>query len=117
MCFHACSVATVYQAVETKTGNRVVIKAYHKEKMQPKHHHKLQREIEAMVALNGSFVVELHSTFSDPANIYLVMEYCEGGDLFKTMMKHGGRLDEHYVCVEVRNGSVGLGRAASWGQP
>lgn len=30
-----------------------------------------------------------------------VLELCEGGDLFKTMLLHGGRLDEHYVCVEV----------------
>ena len=60
-----CSVATVYQAVEGATGSRVVIKAYHKDKMQPKHLHKLDREIQAMVAMNGSFVAELYSTFSD----------------------------------------------------
>ncbi len=37
----------------------------------------------------------------DPACIYLAMEYCEGGDLFKTMLMKGGLLDEYWVCVEV----------------
>jgi serine/threonine protein kinase len=32
----------------------------------------------------------------------MVMEYCEGGDLFKTMLMHGGMLEEQWVCVEVR---------------
>ena len=54
-----------------------------------------------MVAMAGPFVVELYGWFADDAAIWLVMELCEGGDLFKTMMLHGGRLDEHYVCVDV----------------
>ena len=29
------------------------------------------------------------------------MEYCEGGDLFKTMLMHGGALEEQWVCAEV----------------
>jgi serine/threonine protein kinase len=106
------SVATVYQALETTTGARVVIKAYHKDKMQPKHHYKLEREIECMVAMNGSFVAELYGTFSDEKTVYLVMEYCEGGDLFKIMLKHGGRLDEHYVCVEVSPAAQARGQEA-----
>jgi serine/threonine protein kinase len=39
--------------------------------------------------------------FSDADSIWLVLEFCEGGDLFKTLSDQGGRLDEHYVCVEV----------------
>jgi calcium-dependent protein kinase len=70
--------------------------------MAPKHYYKLQREIRAMISMNGPYVAELYSTFEDKKNIYLIMELCEGGDLFKAMLKHGGRLDEHHTCVEVR---------------
>lgn len=31
----------------------------------------------------------------------LVMEHCTAGDLFKTMLVHGGVLDEHWVCIQV----------------
>jgi len=33
----------------------------------------------------------------------------EGGDLFKTMLMHGGSLEEQWVCVEVR------GQLQTWG--
>ncbi|KAI8468894.1 MAG: kinase-like domain-containing protein [Monoraphidium minutum] len=49
----------------------------------------------------GSYVAELYSSFEDVACVYMVMEYCEGGDLFKTMLMHGGALEEQWVCVEV----------------
>ena len=54
-----------------------------------------------MMQMNGPYVAELYCCFADEDNIYLVMEYCDGGDLFKSMLLHGGQLDEHYVCVDV----------------
>ncbi|KAL6758105.1 kinase-like domain-containing protein [Haematococcus lacustris] len=54
-----------------------------------------------MVALRGPFVAELTSWFQDEDSVWLAMELCEGGDLFKSLMLHGGRLDEHYVCTEI----------------
>lgn len=59
----------------------------------------------------GPYVAELFSSFEDPACVYLIMEYCEGGDLFKTMLMHGGVLEEQWVCVEVHEGS-GQGQTA-----
>jgi hypothetical protein len=99
-------VATVYKAVCTATNNKVIIKAYFKQKMHPKHHHKLAREIDAMKMLDGPYIAQLYAHFEDTQCIYLIMEFCEGGDLFKTMLMHGGLLDEQWVCVEVRRGRV-----------
>jgi serine/threonine protein kinase len=99
-------VATVLKAVCISTNTKVIIKAYYKSKMHPKHYHKLQREIETMKMLNGPYVAEFYAHFEDAQCIYIIMEYCEGGDLFKTMLMHGGLLDEQWVCVEVRNGMV-----------
>lgn len=101
-CAAPCSVATVYKAVCMATNNKVIIKAYFKQKMHPKHHHKLAREIDAMKMLDGPYIAQLYAHFEDTQCIYLIMEFCEGGDLFKTMLMHGGLLDEQWVCVEVR---------------
>lgn len=71
-----------------------------------------------MAAVRGPYVADMYGWFADEEAIWLVLELCEGGDLFKTMMLHGGRLDEHYVCVEVRGpgGGVGArGLAGLWG--
>ncbi len=46
-------------------------------------------------------VVQLYGTFEDEQHVSLVMEHCTAGDLFKTMLVHGGVLDEHWVCIQV----------------
>lgn len=69
--------------------------------MQAKHYHKLDREIQAMQLMRGPYVAELYCWFQDDDSVWLVMEFCEGGDLFKCLMVHSGRLDESYVCTEV----------------
>ncbi|KAG2442861.1 hypothetical protein HXX76_002940 [Chlamydomonas incerta] len=137
------SVSTVFKC-QLVGGSAVVVKQYHKAKMQDKHFHKLAREVEAMRALllqaqqqshrgsgsgaaessicssvgggSGSGatesrpqtpsgvcpgVVQLLDTFEDSASVYLVMECCEGGDLFKKLMLHSGRLPEGWVAAEV----------------
>ncbi|GLC63752.1 hypothetical protein PLESTF_000070200 [Pleodorina starrii] len=99
-----CSVSTVYKCL-LSGGKAVVIKTYHKGKMADKHFHKLEREVAAMRALcrevGKKGVVQLLDTYEDAQGIYLVMECCEGGDLFKRLMLHGGKLPEQWVCVEV----------------
>lgn len=47
-------------------------------------------------------VVQLYGVFEDEAHVSLVMEHCAAGDLFKTMLVHGGILDEHWVAVQAR---------------
>jgi hypothetical protein len=54
----------VYRGTDELTGQNLVLKAYHCEKMVAKHYHKLKREIDAMVALQGNpNAVQLLATF------------------------------------------------------
>lgn len=55
----------------------------------------------------GAGVVQLYGTFEDERHVSLVMEHCTAGDLFKTMLVHGGVLDEHWVAIQVRGESFG----------
>jgi hypothetical protein len=48
-------------------------------------------------------VVQLYGSFEDERHVSLVMEHCTAGDLFKTMLVHGGVLDEHWVAIQVRS--------------
>ena len=47
-------------------------------------------------------MVQLYGSFEDERHVSLVMEHCTAGDLFKTMLVHGGVLDEHWVAIQVR---------------
>ncbi|KAI8463587.1 MAG: hypothetical protein J3K34DRAFT_526873 [Monoraphidium minutum] len=70
-------------------------------KMTERNFHQVRREIRLMrqVACGGS--VRLHGAFEDDDAIYLVQEICAKGDLFKTMIRSGGTLDERYVAAAV----------------
>ena len=41
-----------------------------------------KREIEILRNLDHPHIIKLYETFEDAINIYLVMELCEGGELF-----------------------------------
>jgi serine/threonine protein kinase len=93
----------VYKATDETNHKTVILKMYHKKRMQPKHFSKLEREIHVMAAMRGPCITELLGSYEDQTEICLVMEYCEGGDLFKAMMLRGGVLEEKYVGAEVRS--------------
>lgn len=42
---------------------------------------------------NNPFVVRFYYSFSSPEKLFLVMEYCPGGDL-SSLLQHLGRFDE-----------------------
>jgi serine/threonine protein kinase len=60
------------------------------------------------VMSDAAGVVQLYGSFEDERHVSLVMEHCTAGDLFKTMLVHGGVLDEHWVAIQV-SGSLSLG--------
>lgn len=43
-------------------------------------------------------MIKLYETFEDNRNIYLVMEYCEGGELFDKIIDKG-----HFTEIEARS--------------
>lgn len=96
------SISTVYKGVCAESSTRVVIKVYHKDKMTAKQHHKLEREIKIQTCVKDCpYVCQLLGVFSTTAEVYLVLESCDGGDLFKALMKAGGRLPEATVCTDI----------------
>jgi calcium-dependent protein kinase len=53
----------------------------------------LWQEIEFMRDFDHPFVARLYGTYEDPANLYMIMEHCSGGELFEAV-DHAGTLPE-----------------------
>ena len=51
--------------------------------------HLLRTEIDALRAVDHPHIVKIHGTFMDEEVFYIVMDYCNGGDLFDHIMDNG----------------------------
>eukprot|EP00397_Hematodinium_sp_SG-2012_P012272 GEMP01012438.1.p1 GENE.GEMP01012438.1~~GEMP01012438.1.p1 ORF type:complete len:559 (+),score=119.71 GEMP01012438.1:429-2105(+) len=74
-----CS-ASVYKVRDRITNRLRAIKSISKSRR--KCQSRLYREIDIMKEADHPHIVKLYETFEDAQNVYLVMELCDGGDLF-----------------------------------
>ncbi len=60
---------------------------------------KFRREIEIMKEVQHPHVIRLYETFEDPKYVYLVMELCQGGELFDRIVELGHFTEGQVVHV------------------
>ncbi len=44
-------------------------------------------ERDILVSINHPFLIKIHSSFQDQKKLYLLLEYCPGGELFGLLSK------------------------------
>ncbi|KAK8887668.1 hypothetical protein M9Y10_038721 [Tritrichomonas musculus] len=88
------SFSKVYK-VKNRLNNEVyALKAYPKEKLVDEGDNAaIQREINAMAFLRHPCLVALHDFFFDDKNFYLILDHCNGGELFDYICNND-KLDE-----------------------
>jgi len=90
------SFATVYAGQLKAGGMQVAIKAVEMRKLNKKLRQNLQVEINIMREHTHPNLVKLHAVekATDEQHVYLVMEFCAGGDLAAFLKKRGGHVPE-----------------------
>ena len=88
------SFSTVYRAVHRPTQHTVAIKAVARKKLNPKLQQSLESEISILRDHQHPNIVALSEIAHGPNHIYLVLEFCNGGDL------HGLIRDRKRICEE-----------------
>ncbi|KAG8904296.1 Serine/threonine-protein kinase [Tulasnella sp. 403] len=86
------SFATVYKGFHDKTRKAVAVKTVSRSILTHKLLENLESEIAILKALTHKHITELKDIVKARNNIYLVMEYCSGGDLSK-YIRHRGRVE------------------------
>ena len=87
------SFATVYRAAHRQTNQTLAVKAVLRKRLNKKLMTNLEAEIHILQRLDHPNVVALHDVQTTENNIYIVMEFCPGGDLH-TLIKHNGPQSE-----------------------
>jgi polo-like kinase 4 len=80
--------ANVYSARDVRDGKQVALKIIRKELMQEELLFRVENEIRIHYQLKHSNIVQLYEYFQDDENIYLVLEYCSGKNLFQYLRHH-----------------------------
>ncbi|ETO20308.1 autophagy protein 1 [Reticulomyxa filosa] len=85
------SFSTVYEGRNVKTGEKVAVKSInlHRINLNAKHQTNLKQEIDILRKCQHTNIVQLLHTYQTNNHIYLVMQYCSGGDLHKFVQKNG----------------------------
>ncbi|KAI5056652.1 hypothetical protein GOP47_0028470 [Adiantum capillus-veneris] len=75
---------TTYLCVHRTSRLEFACKCYEKSKLSPLHVEDVRNEIGIMHHLSGHpNIVSIHDTFEDSSLVYIVMELCTGGELFR----------------------------------
>ncbi|KAI0242451.1 5'-AMP-activated protein kinase catalytic subunit alpha-2 [Lamellibrachia satsuma] len=77
------------------TGHKVAIKILNRQKIKTLDVvGKIRREIQNLKLFRHPHIIKLYQVISTPTDIFMVMEYVSGGELFDYIVKHG-KLKEH----------------------
>lgn len=82
-----------------KDGRLYVVKEIDCSKMTKKEREEALNEINILKRLSHPYIVTYIDSFEQNGNLYIVMEYCDGGDLYTRIQKQHGNLFQEEVCV------------------
>eukprot|EP00033_Pygsuia_biforma_P005655 GCRY01006246.1.p1 GENE.GCRY01006246.1~~GCRY01006246.1.p1 ORF type:complete len:301 (+),score=60.40 GCRY01006246.1:206-1108(+) len=96
------SYGKVKKAVHVFTGEYVAIKILEKERLlQGDEYQRVYREIDILKKLSHPNIVQLLDVVDTPKHLYVVMEYCDGGELFDYIVAQG-RVNEKQTRIYFR---------------
>lgn len=80
------------------TGERVAVKILERERIrEPADVERVAREIHILGLIRHPHIIKLHEIIETPEQLFLIMEYCNGGELFDHIVEKG-RLEEKEAC-------------------
>uniref|UniRef100_A0A8I5KSI3 non-specific serine/threonine protein kinase n=1 Tax=Homo sapiens TaxID=9606 RepID=A0A8I5KSI3_HUMAN len=94
----------------TEDGRQYVIKEINISRMSSKEREESRREVAVLANMKHPNIVQYRESFEENGSLYIVMDYCEGGDLFKRINAQKGVLfQEDQNIFLTKDGTVQLG--------
>ncbi|RMC13821.1 hypothetical protein DUI87_08904 [Hirundo rustica rustica] len=93
-----------------ENGQQYVIKEINISKMSNKEREESRREVAVLANMKHPNIVLYRESFEENGSLYIVMDYCEGGDLFKKINAQKGILfSEDQNIFLTKDGTIQLG--------
>ena len=90
--------AIVYKGIHKTTDRVVAIKILNKQDMTTIDLELVKTEMDVLKICQHPYIIKLYDIQENEENIYLIMEYCQGSDLFTYIEKRGYKLEEKKAC-------------------
>jgi calcium-dependent protein kinase len=85
----------VYQVKSKATGDRYALKCMQLSRIDPELLEDLKNEIELLKLMDHPNIIRLYEYYIDESNMYLILEFCDGGELFDRLhAQKGNRYSE-----------------------
>ena len=98
----------VKKGINKVTGEEVAIKIMSKNDMSPFDLEQVKNEVEILKIANHPNIIKLHSVFESVYYIYIIMEYCAGGDLFSYLEQRQFKLKEERAAQIIQQLSTAV---------
>ncbi len=85
--------------INKETKQKVAVKIMNKNNMDSSDLELVRTEIEILKICQHPYIIKLYDIFENVDYIYIIMEYCSGGDLFSFLKKRDFQLKEEKVVV------------------
>ena len=93
-CIGQGSFASVYRGEHRATRRVVAVKAIVRARLNRKLQQNLEAEISILQSIEHPNVMRLHEVQTTERHVYLMLEYCPGGDLMAVIRKQGAQSEE-----------------------
>lgn len=80
--------STVYKALDARQNKPVAIKIISKAHLTSKQFHNIKNEIKIMKRTHHPNVLQLYDSFDTPDHCFLILEYCNGGEIFNKIIEY-----------------------------
>ena len=101
--------------IEKKTGQKVAIKIMKKSSMDSSDLELVRTEIEILKICQHPNIIRLYNVFENADYMYIIMEYCSGGDLFSYLENRHFRIPEERASTLIHKMSTAVYYMHSFG--